>query len=243
MKNKILICLLVLSMCLVLVGCGKKEEKENNINNETNTNQTNEENNSNEENNVINDDNNTINNNLSDDVVVDDEIIDIEDEDNQPPSVEKITVSEVINCNNCVYAYFSGEGDSAKKLGDSVTDGEYTTDVNTLKTSGGKQRHNFFGLVLSGNTISRAYACILKNDKIYCLEGSTNGAYHNSNIAILNQIFNSDQCKTISDGNTYTCSDGSYNGDSKTNGYTSMHYETSCTIYSTDSNAGKLICH
>ena len=242
MKNKILICLLVLSMSLVLIGCGKKEEN-NNTNNETNTNQTNEENNNNEENNVINDDNNTNNNNSSDDVVVDDEIIEIDDEDNMPPSVEKITVSEVINCNNCVYAYFSAEGDNAKKLGDTVTNDEYTTDVNTLKTSGGKQRHNFFGLVLSGNTISRAYTCILKDNKIYCLEGSTNGAYHNSNIAILNQIFNSDQCKTISDGNTYTCSDGSYNGDSKTNGYTSMHYETSCTIYSTDSNAGKLICH
>ena len=243
MKNKILICLLVLTMSLVLIGCGKKEEN-NNTNNETNTNQTNEDNNNtnNEENNVVDDNNNT-NNNSSDDVIVDDdEIIDIEDEDNTPPG-ETVTVSQVINCDGCVYAYFSGEGENAKKLGDSVTDGEYTTDINTLKTSGGKQRHNFFGLVLSGNTISRAYACILKNDKIYCLEGSTNGAYHNSNIAILNQIFNSDQCKTISDGNTYTCSDGSYNGDSKTNGYTSMHYETSCTIYSTDSNAGKLICH
>ncbi len=250
MKNKILICLLVLSMCLVLVGCGKKEEN-NNTNNQSNTNQTNEDNsNTNNDNNDINkdnvDDNNNSNNNnnSSDDVVVDDdEILDIEDEDNTPPSVEKVTVSEVINCNNCVYAYFSAEGDNAKRLSDTVTNDEYTTDVNTLKTSGGKQRHNFFGLVLSGNTISRAYACILKNDKIYCLEGSTNGAYHNSNVAILNQIFNSDQCKTISDGNTYTCSDGSYNGDSKTNGYTSMHYETSCTIYSTDSNAGKLICH
>ena len=236
MKNKILICLLVLSMCLVLTGCGKKEEKENNINNETNTNQTN------EENNVINDDNNNTNNNSSDDVIVDDEILDVDDEDNTPPG-ETVTVSQVINCDGCVYAYFSAEGDNAKKLGDSVANDEYTTDVNTLKTSGGKQRHNFFGLVLSGNTISRAYACILKNDKIYCLEGSTNGAYHDSNVAILNQIFNSNQCKTISDGNTYTCSDGSYNGDTKKNGYTSMHYETSCTIYSTDSNAGKLICH
>ena len=242
MKNKILICLLVLTMSLVLIGCGKKEEN-NNTNNETNTNQTNEDNNNtnNEENNVVDDNNNT-NNNSSDDVIVDDEILDVDDEDNTPPG-ETVTVSQVINCNNCVYAYFSAEGDSAKRIGNTVTASEYTTDINTIKTSGGKQRHNFFGLVLSGNTISRAYACILKDNKIYCLEGSTNGAYHNSNIAILNQIFNSDQCKTISDGNTYTCSDGSYNGDSKTNGYTSMHYETSCTIYSTDSNAGKLICH
>ena len=239
MKNKILICLLVLTMSLVLVGCGKKDNKEDIFNNETNTNQTNEENN-----NTNKEENSTNNNNSSYDVIIDDdEILDIDDEDNQPPKVEKITVSEVINCENCVYAYFNAEGDSAKRLGDTVTNDEYTTDVNTLKTSGGKQRHNFFGLVLSNNTISRAYACILKNDKIYCLEGSTNGAYHDSNVAILNQIFNSDQCKTISDGNTYTCSDGSYNGDSKKNGYTSMHYETSCTIYSIDSNAGKLICH
>ena len=146
MKNKILICLLVLSISLVLVGCGKKKEN-NNTNNETNTNQTN------EENNVINDDNNnTNNNNSSDDVIVDDEILDVDDEDNTPPG-ETVTVSQVINCDGCVYAYFSQEGDSAKKLGDSVANDEYTTDVNTLKTSGGKQRHNFFGLVLSGNTI------------------------------------------------------------------------------------------
>ena len=240
MKNKILICLLVLSMCLVLVGCGKKEEKENNINNETNTNQTNEENNNtNNDNNDINKENIDDNNNNSSD----DEILDIEDEDNQPPSVEKVTVSEVINCNNCVYAYFSAEGNNDKRLGDTVTASEYKTDVNTLKTSGGKQRHNFFGLVLSGNTISRAYACILKDNKIYCLEGSTNGAYHNSNIAILNKIFTNGQCKTISDGHTYTCTDGSYNGDTKTSGYTSLHYETSCTIYGSASNTGKLICH
>ena len=241
MKNKILICLLVLSMSLVLVGCGKKND-ESNVNNDTKTNQTNEDNNNTNDINKENIDDN--NNNSSDDAVVDDEILDIDDEDNTPPIVEKVTVSDVINCNNCVYAYFSAEGDNAKRLGDTVTNDEYTTDINTLKTSGGKQRHNFFGLVLSNNTISRAYACILKDNKIYCLEGSTNGAYHNSNIAILNQIFNSDQCKTISNGNTYTCSDGSYNGDSKTNGYTSMHYETSCTIYGgNNTNSGKLICH
>ena len=98
--------------------------------------------------------------------------------------------------------------------------------------------------MLNGNTISRAYACILKNNKIYCIEGSSNGAHHNSNIGVLNQVFTSEQCKTISDGHTYTCTDGSYNGDTKTNGYTSLHYETSCTIYGGDSgNAGKLICH
>ena len=108
---------------------------------------------------------------------------------------------------------------------------------------GGKQRHNFFGLVLNGNTISRAYACILKNNKIYCIEGSTNGAYHSNNISILNKIFTSDQCKTISDGHTYWCTDGDYNGDTKTTGYTSLHYETSCTIYGSEARTGQLTCH
>ena len=229
MKNKYLIGLLTIVMCLMLVGCGKEKNLDNNMNNNSNdnsnSNQTNE------------------NNNTSNDVVVDDEILDIEDVDNGPMNEGPVVIEEVINCDGCVYAYFSDEGDKAKTLGSTLSSSDYTNDINNLKTSGGKQRHNFFGLVLSGNTISKAYACILKDNKIYCIEGSTNGAYHNSNIAILNKIFTSDQCRTISDGNTYTCTDGSYNGDTKTNGYTSMHYETSCTIYGSASNTGKLICH
>ena len=169
----------------------------------------------------------------------DDEILDIDDEDNKPIDNEKVVVEKVINCEGCVYAYFTDE----RTFGSTLSENEYTTDVNNLKTPGGKQRHNFFGFVLTNNKITRAYSCILKDNNIYCLEGTTNGQYHSSNVAILNQVFKSDQCKTISDGHTYTCTDGSYNGDSKTNGYASMHYETSCTIYSTDSNAGKLICH
>ena len=221
--KKIFIILLVITMCLLLVGCENKQD----LNDDSNLTQTNE----------------NIDSNISDNVVVDDEIIDIDEDDNGPIEDETINVNEVINCEGCVYAYFSDEGDKAKTLGSTLLSDEYTTDIKTLKTSGGKQRHNFFGLVLSGNTISRAYACILKDNKIYCIEGSTNGAYHNSNIAILNKIFTSGQCKTISDGHTYTCTDGSYNGDTKTSGYTSMHYETSCTIYGANAQTGKLICH
>ena len=229
MKNKFLISLLTIVMCLMLVGCGKEKNLNDNINNNSNSNQTN--------------DNINNNSNTSNDVVIDDEILDIEDVDNGPMNEGVVVVEEVIKCDGCVYAYFSDEGDKAKTLGSTLSSSDYTNDINNLKTAGGKQRHNFFGLVLSGNTISRAYACILKDNKIYCIEGSTNGAYHDSNIAILNRIFTSSQCKTISDGNTYTCTDGSYNGDTKTNGYTSLHYETSCTVYGANSNTGKLICH
>ena len=234
MKNKFLIGLLTIVICLMLVGCGKEKDLNNNSNDDSNSIQTNE--------NINNNDNN--NSNASDNVIVDDdEIIEFDNDDNGPTDEKTVTVEEVINCDGCVYAYFSDEGDKAKTLGATLSPSDYTKDINNLKTAGGKQRHNFFGLVLSGNTISRAYACILKDSKIYCIEGSTNGAYHNSNIAILNKIFTNGQCKTISDGHTYTCTDGSYNGDTKTNGYTSLHYETSCTIYGANSNTGKLICH
>ena len=233
MKKNFIISILTIVLCLILVGCGKENNSNNATNNNSNSNQ------SNENTNI----NNNTNTNTSENIIIDDEIIDIDDEDNAPMDNGLVVVKEVINCDGCVYAYFSDEGDKAKTLGSTLSSNEYTTDINNLKTSGGKQRHNFFGLVLTGDTISRAYACILKDDKIYCIEGSTNGAYHNSNISILNKIFASSQCRTISDGHTYTCTDGYYNGDTKTSGYTSLHYETSCTIYGSNSNTGKLICH
>ncbi len=225
MRKKFLISLLAIVICLILSGCEENNNSGNKSNNETN--QTSE----------------STNNNSSDDVIIDDEIIDIDDEENTPIVGENVNVTEVINCDGCVYAYFSGEGDKAKKLGDTLSSNEYTNDIRTLKTSGGKQRHNFFGLVLSGNTITKAYSCILKDSKIYCIQGSVDGTYHTNNIGILNQIFTAANCKTISDGHNYWCTDGSYNGNSKTSGYTALHYETSCTIYGKDSNTGKLICH
>ena len=231
--KKVLIVLFAVIMLFSLTACGSKKNEESFNNNESSkteeNNKTEEENKEEEKEKEYIDDN--------------DDIIEFDDVDNGPTDEKTVTVEEVINCDGCVYAYFSDEGDKAKTLGATLSPGDYTKDINNLKTAGGKQRHNFFGLVLSGNTISRAYACILKDNKIYCIEGSTNGAYHNSNIAILNKIFTNGQCKTISDGNTYTCTDGSYNGDTKTNGYTSLHYETSCTIYGSNARTGELICH
>lgn len=221
--------MLLLGFSLILLftitGCGSNNENQSNNKKQEQREENKKENNS----------NNT--------VIEDDEILDLDDEDNELPGDGRITVEEVINCDGCVYAYFSDEGEKAKKLGDTLLESEYTTDINNIRTSGNKQRHNFFGLVLSGNTISKAYSCILKDNKIYCIQGSTNGAYHASNVAILNQIFTVDKCKVLSDGHNYWCTDGSYNGNSKTSGYTALHYETSCTIYGADSNTGKLICH
>ena len=223
--KKILITLLAVLILFNLTACDKKEELPTNNETPQETVEDNQQ--------AVVDDNYDI---------YDDEI-EFDDTDNGPIEEEVVRVDEVINCDGCVYAYFSDEGASAKTLGSTLSESEYTTDINNLKAQGGKQRHNFFGLVLSGNTISKAYSCILKDDKIYCIQGSTNGAYHKSNISILNKIFKSSQCKTLSDGHNYWCTDGSYNGNTKTSGYTALHYETSCTIYGSDSNTGKLICH
>ena len=236
--KKILIVLLVSIMIFTLTACGDKKVEEQSGNKSKIQQSENK-----EENNVTPAEENSSEKETQQEVKTDDNYVIFDDVENEPITEEKVVVEEVINCDGCVYAYFSDEGDKAKSLGSTLSTGEYTTDINNLKTSGGKQRHNFFGLVLSGNTISRAYSCILKNNKIYCIEGSTNGAYHNSNVAILNKIFASNQCKTLSDGHNYWCTDGSYNGNTKTNGYTSLHYETSCTIYGSDANTGKLICH
>ena len=238
--KKMLLILLSVMLLFTVTACGQVKESQGNNQQqeqkqEENNNQQNNSNDktNNEENKITEDD----------DIIIDDEIIDIDEEDNHPNVEGTVTVEEVINCDGCVYAYFSEEGENAKRLGGIVSENEYTTDINKIRTAGNKQRHNFFGLVLSGNTISKAYSCILKDNKIYCIQGSIDGTYHTNNIGILNQIFSAGQCKTLSDGHNYWCSDGSYNGNSKTSGYTGLHYETSCTIYGSDSNTGKLICH
>ncbi len=152
MKKNFIVAILTIITCLFLVGCGKGSD----INSTPNGNQTN--------------DNTNINNDTSNTTIVeDDEIIDIDEEDNGPIDNGIVVVKEVINCDGCVYAYFSDEGDKAKTLGATLSPSDYTNDINNLKTAGGKQRHNFFGLVLSDNTISRADACILKENKIYCI--------------------------------------------------------------------------
>ena len=222
--KKTLTILLAVLLIFTLTACGKKEETKKSAN----------------ESNIKTPDKKEEKQEDNDDIIIDDEISEFDDKDNLPPE-GSVVVKEVINCDGCVYAYF--DDDNVKTLGGTISDSEYTTDINNLKTGGGKQRHNFFGLVLNGNTISKAYACILKDSKIYCLQGSTDGSYFESNKAILNQIYTADQCKTISAGNTYTCTDGNYNGDTKTTGYTSMLYETGCTIYGSEARTGQLVCH
>ena len=135
--KKILVLLLTMMMLVTLTACGKKAPEKEINQNESNNNQ--------QENNYI----------------VDDEIIDLDDEDNNYYGEEKVVVERTVNCEGCVFAYFSDEGDKAKTLGSTLSKDEYTADISNLKTSGGKQRHNFFGLVLSDNKIFKRFGSFL----------------------------------------------------------------------------------
>ena len=208
--KKLLISLLAIIIIFMVTGCGNTSNIEE----------------SPKENNTVTPEKKDNNENIKQPETHEDEYI--EDDDNYYANDEYVVVEKVINCDGCVYAYFSDEGDEAKRIGSTLSLDEYNTDINNIK---------------SGNTISKAYACILKDKNIYCIQGSVDGTYFTNNIGVLNQIFTANQCRYISDGHTYTCTDGSYNGDTKTNGYTSLHYETSCTIYGADANTGSLICH
>ena len=236
MKRKIILCLFALLLMISLTGCGTKKDEINNNENKALEKQDTKEKIENKKEEVPEIESKET---IKEKVVIDDEIIEFDDEDNSQHVEENVRVEKVINCDGCVFSYFS----KAKTIGSTLLSDEYTKDVTKLKTSGGKQRHNFFGFVLSKNTISKAYSCILKDNKVYCIQGSTDGAYFSNNISVLNQIFSSKQCKYISNGNTYYCSDGNYNGDTRTGGYTSLHYETSCTIYGSNARTGELICH
>ncbi len=237
--KKLLIVLFAIIALFTFTACGNKESEESNTDSnkssqkEKKKDKEKQEEKDEEKESKKDDNSNNTNNDI------DDEIVEVDNEENKPINNEVIKVEKIINCDGCVFSYFSDE----KAIGSTLSQSEYTNDINTLKTTGGKQRHNFFGFVLADGKISKAYSCILKDNKIYCIQGSTNGAYHSSNVAILNQIFGAGQCKTLSDGHNYWCTDGSYNGNSKTSGYTSLHYETSCTIYGSDSKPGKLICN
>ena len=236
--KKLLIALLAIIAIFTLTACGDKEDDEESSRDRTRTSEKEKRKNEKIKEEEKKDNEEDRKKDREETITDDDEIPDIDDEDNKPIDNEKVVVEKVINCEGCVYAYFTDE----RTFGSTVSDSEYTTDVNNLKTPGGKQRHNFFGFVLTNNKITRAYSCILKDNNIYCLEGTTAGQHHSSNIGVLNQVFKSDQCKTISDGHTYTCTDGSYNGDTKTNGYASMHYETSCAILGQTNDNVKMRC-
>ena len=224
MKKKIVLSLLVLVFLFTITGCGTKEEQSNvdNIKSQ-------EKNDNNQQNIINNNSNNSNNSNNNNNNIIDDEIIEFDDEDNGPLESKNVE-STLINCNDCVFAFFKDK----KKFGDKVS--EYTKDYATLKDDKGYQRRRFLGLVLdASNNIQRAYACGIEKGKAYCLEGTPNGSSFEYNIGILNKVFTTG-CSYNTNNTRYTCI-GETNGDTRTDGYVSVHYDENCHIF------GKTIDH
>ena len=109
---------------------------------------------------------------------------------------------------------------------------------NNLKDEKGYQRRRFMGYILdSSNHFQRAYACGIQSGKAYCLEDSKDGTAFESNIVILNQVFSKRECESNSNKTRYTCSRTNETiGDTRKDGYVSVHYEENCHIFDSRSN-------
>lgn len=136
----------------------------------------------------------------------------------------KVIESYLVNCKDCVFSFFTDN----KTFGSTITG--YTSKYATLKDEAGYQRRRFLGFVLDGNNISKAYACAIKDKKAFCLEGATDNHAYEYNKEILNQIYDSSQCRYLDNEKTYACTDGYTNGTASSNGNVSVYYDEICQI-------------
>ena len=91
------------------------------------------------------------------------------------------------DCKNCVFAFYTEEKQYGEN-GDILT--EYTKDYTTLKDENGNQRKRFLGHILDKDgKILRGFACGIKEDKVFCIEGSKDGSTYESNKQILKKIY------------------------------------------------------
>ena len=88
---------------------------------------------------------------------------------------------------DCVYAFYTAW---TMYTGNNVaTLSNYTSDYTTLKKDG-VQRYAFFGHILDENDkILKAYACGIKDNNVFCIQGSNNGSTYQSASGILNNLF------------------------------------------------------
>lgn len=159
----------------------------------------------------------------SDTEIIDGETSESDGSDNQPTSSKTID-STLINCENCVFAYFKDK----KTFGSKVSN--YTRDYSAIRDEKGYQRRRFLGLAFDSNdSIQNAYACGIEKGKAYCLAGTTDGSTFDYNMEILNQVFSKSECSYNEDHTRYTCV-GETNAETRTDGYVSVHYDNNCQI-------------
>lgn len=93
----------------------------------------------------------------------------------------------IASCPGCVYA--SPTSDLEWKYGNSGTilnANQYKKNYEDVLNE--YHKNNFVGMILNNNRISRAFACAIKNDTPFCLEGLVN---EETTVEKLNQVFNS----------------------------------------------------
>ena len=88
---------------------------------------------------------------------------------------------------DCVYAFYTTwtwySGNNVATLSN------YTSDYTTL-TNNDTQRYAFLGHILDENDkILKAYACGIKNNEVFCIQGSTDGSTYQDSVNTLNRVF------------------------------------------------------
>ena len=225
MRRLILIMLICLLGCLVLNGCGDKT-KQTDLNSNTNSETSNNnveiaENNPKDE--IL--DNTTNTNENENTFVDDDDIIEFDDIPNQAPEEDIVVTKVDESAQGLVFAYYQKK-DGQLTFGDVLTN--YTTDYTTIKY-GQKQRRVFLGFKLDENDrIQRAYACGIYKGTLFALEGTRDGGKFESNKAIINRLYPSNEI--VDDGHRYYVHGNDTHVETRTDGYASTFYEGGASI-------------
>ncbi len=91
------------------------------------------------------------------------------------------------SCSGCKFMYTENEywttWNTNSRVPTEMTIGLYDSYLDVVANSGKKY---FLGLKLnSNNQVTRAFACGIKDDKAFCIEGTKDGAMYNSNLTLL----------------------------------------------------------
>ena len=109
-------------------------------------------------------------------------------------------------CKNCVFAHYTIQRQYGKE-GNTLE--EYTKDYKTLKNESNEQRNKFLGHILDKDgKILRGFVCGIKQDKIFCLEGSMDGSTYETNKKTLEEMYDTDKC--VDADSSFQCNDGFY---------------------------------
>lgn len=111
----------------------------------------------------------------------------------------KTVTSQLINCQECVFAYYT----HSRTINSKLT--EYVDDYTKLKDDKGNQREAFLGFIIDEDkNIQKAFVCGIEDQTAYCLESSATEDTYENNKQILNQVYNPNDCRETKN-ESYIC--------------------------------------